>query len=228
MSHAETVLPHGLESLLLRFAEESESLLTAVCDAEGRVTWSNPGFARAVHLTRAELMGRPVATFLSGSTGREFRTFLAGEDRTWAREPFGFVDVHGHPFSVRGMMERKPSGLFLVGHRPEEQDRSLAEHLQGLNNELATLAREHARQEREHRAAAERLREALEELNRSYWHLKKIQEVVPVCMSCSRVKMDGAKWQGVADYLRQNEIFMSHGYCPDCADTVLREYENRR
>jgi hypothetical protein len=43
-------------------------------------------------------------------------------------------------------------------------------------------------------------------------------------MQCGKVKTKEAEWESVVDYLKANEIFLSHGYCPTCADAISREY----
>jgi cysteine sulfinate desulfinase/cysteine desulfurase-like protein len=111
-----------------------------------------------------------------------------------------------------------------VGEPDVGGDRGVVEELVQLNNELATMARERARRERELERTRQRLQAALEELETSYWHLKKIQEFLPLCMGCGRIKTAEAEWQSVAEYLKDNEIFLSHGYCPPCSAAVLQEY----
>ena len=96
-------------------------------------------------------------------------------------------------------------------------------HLHALNNELAVLARENARKSKElHRAKAE-LQAALDELQNSYWHLRKIAEVLPMCAVCGKVDPGMGDWETVVDYLRRNSLFLSHGYCPECETEVRAE-----
>jgi hypothetical protein len=65
--------------------------------------------------------------------------------------------------------------------------------------------------------AKEELEKALAELNQSHWHLRKIQETLPICMFCGKVETGEAQWQEVVEYLKANSLFLSHGCCPDCA-----------
>lgn len=93
----------------------------------------------------------------------------------------------------------------------------MQEELLGLNNRMATLGRENARQRKRLAEANARLEKTLEELDQSHWHLRKIQEVLPICMECGRVKSAEAGWDTVVEYFRKNSLLVSHGYCPDCA-----------
>lgn len=87
------------------------------------------------------------------------------------------------------------------------------------------------RQERELLAAKveleetnRRLHETIEERDRSYWQLKRIAEVLPICMDCGDVRPEG-EWMDVVDYLKQNAMFLSHGLCPSCERERIDELE---
>jgi len=64
------------------------------------------------------------------------------------------------------------------------------------------------------------IKEAYEQLQNSFWHLRKIQEVLPICMGCGKVKTNESSWEDVVLYLKNNALFLSHGYCPECAEKV--------
>ncbi len=70
------------------------------------------------------------------------------------------------------------------------------------------------------------LQETLDTLKKSHWHLRKLQEVLPICVVCGKVKSAEAKWEDVHTYLRANAEFLSHGYCPDCGRQALQELDN--
>lgn len=67
------------------------------------------------------------------------------------------------------------------------------------------------------------LQQAYKELESSYWHIKKIQEVLPICLSCGKVKNKDADWQDVVSFLKENTRFLSHGYCPECAQKYMNQ-----
>lgn len=71
--------------------------------------------------------------------------------------------------------------------------------------------------ERENRT----LKVAYERLDTSFWHLRKIQEVLPICMGCGKVKTADASWEDVVSFLKNNSMFLSHGYCPSCEKEFL-------
>ena len=66
-------------------------------------------------------------------------------------------------------------------------------------------------------AANVRLQATVDELYRTHWHLRKIAEVLPMCVDCGKVKPGDGEWASVVDYLRENSLFLSHGCCPECS-----------
>lgn len=233
MSRPPVGLPEGegrpnadpeLERLVAGFARVSRSLVAVVVGPDRIVTDANPGFSEAVGLEVEELLGRSAEDFIPRG-GWEHLEQLLARDRGSQPALISLLDRQGHPFTLHATARPTSEGGFaLVGESPPGEARSLSEHLQRLNNELSTLAREHARQERKYRVLSEKLQATLDDLEQSYWHLKKIQEAVPICMGCSRLKGDGSNWQSLTDYLKENRIFLSHGYCPSCAETLLDGY----
>ncbi|HSJ08815.1 MAG TPA: hypothetical protein VK928_02850 [Longimicrobiales bacterium] len=127
-------------------------------------------------------------------------------------------------YTLRCIVGRRDERLVLVGEAADARADDTTQELLRVNNEFATLTRELARKSRELERTHAELSATLQDLETSYWHLRKIQEVMPVCMGCGQVKTDGSRWETVADYLRSNEIFLSHGYCPPCAKNVASEF----
>jgi hypothetical protein len=85
------------------------------------------------------------------------------------------------------------------------------------------LARERERQHKEARAAKISLEKTLHELNTLYWHLRKIREVLPICMKCGRVESGDARWEELIAFMQDRFPFLSHGYCPECAEIFRSE-----
>jgi response regulator RpfG family c-di-GMP phosphodiesterase len=68
------------------------------------------------------------------------------------------------------------------------------------------------------------LKAAYDKLDKSFWHLRKIQEVLPICLACGKVKTTDSSWEDVVSFLQKNSMFLSHGYCPECAEKVIDAY----
>jgi response regulator RpfG family c-di-GMP phosphodiesterase len=66
---------------------------------------------------------------------------------------------------------------------------------------------------------------ALEDLRTSHWHLRRLQELLPMCVYCRKVRTGEDYWQSVEAYLGENSDFLTHGICPECLAKVDRELE---
>jgi len=158
-----------------------------------------------------EVVGRPLADILapeslhvlSASDGEELLVTLGNGDVRYTLVCHVFEDA---------------AGRWLIGE-PPVHDAALETELRRANNELAVLARDYARQ-------AVELRLALEERERVQWTLERIGEVLPICMSCGALQTDTNDWQSASAFLMQNDVPLSHGYCPPCGERLLHELES--
>lgn len=210
--------------LLVRVLRTFDGVAYLELDAKGCVRAANPSFARQVGIAAPDLVGRDAADLFPAQNAGMIRAWAAGADLPGEPQLVNFVSGTHQPFTLRCLVARHDRGLALVGEADAGGARATADQLMQLNNEFATVTRELTRRSRELEEAKAELSKALEELRTSYWHLQKIQEVLPVCMRCGRIRGDGATWQSVVEYLRSNDIFLSHGYCPECADATMRQY----
>lgn len=60
------------------------------------------------------------------------------------------------------------------------------------------------------------LHEALAEVDR-------LQDLLPVCAWCRKVRGDQGLWQGVESYLQAKGARLTHGICPECQAEAQRE-----
>ncbi|MEX0891149.1 MAG: PAS domain-containing protein [Gemmatimonadota bacterium] len=209
--------------LLIRLLNASSNIACLETDANGDLTYVNPAFAAHVGRDTAELQGQPVFEVLAAADATLVRGWLSDSVPADPVE-LNFTSPEGSPFTLRCVVERSAEHMRIVGEPNSVGDRAAAAEIMRVNNEFATMVRELARRERELERTRGELETALTELQTSYWHLQKIQEVLPVCMECGRVKTGDAGWEPVLEYLKANRIFMSHGYCPACTDEVMARY----
>lgn len=72
---------------------------------------------------------------------------------------------------------------------------------------------------------AERAREVLiQQLEEALRQVRMLQEIVPVCAWCRKIRDDDGYWQTVEKYLSAHfKVGFTHGVCPDCFKTALAD-----
>ena len=210
--------------VVARYLTASRTVHLLVAAPDGTIRSANPAMAASLGVPEAELVGRPVWGLLTDHDAALLRHRAGRGDRNY-EEPLllNFVDASHSPFTLECRCDVQPGYFVLVGEPPGVTAGAAHEDWLGMNNQLAVLARENARQNKELQQAKRELEAALSDLRDSHWHLKKLQEVLPLCMECGKVK-SGAKWESVVQYLKENALFLSHGYCPACLAVKAAEW----
>lgn len=203
------------------FVSEGDNFYSLEFDADGIVIEANWALADALKIDRSKLKGMPVDQLLVEGEGARLSRALAGVSAD--QMLLNFVDSAHLPFSVRAQLVGIGAVRRILAEPASGASGRECDTMLELNNDFARLNREHVRVQRELAQSRDELSRALKELQTSYWHLRKIQEVLPICMGCNRVKTDTASWQDVAEYLKSNSLFLSHGYCPECFAKVKAE-----
>ena len=74
------------------------------------------------------------------------------------------------------------------------------------------------------RADAERER-LLGELQDALAEVKKLQDILPICMYCKNIRADENYWQTVEAYISDHtHATFSHGICPSCYEKVRKDW----
>jgi PAS domain S-box-containing protein len=214
----EPLPPEAVRTLIRR----SRVLIWARISRDGTIRAVNEALARRTGIPTTELVGTPIFRILTEDDKDRLRERMEAAESS-SPESFlaNFVSLRHEVHTQWCRIFLQGDDLLLVGEPDVEEDRAVAEELLRLNNELSVLSRESARRSRELEVARSELEKTLIELETSHWHLRKIQENLPLCMRCGKMETGEARWESLLDYLRSNEIFVSHGYCPVCAEKVL-------
>jgi hypothetical protein len=65
------------------------------------------------------------------------------------------------------------------------------------------------------------LRVREEELSETRSELKVLSGLLPICMSCKKIRDDGGYWNQMEKYIHQHsEAQFTHGICPDCIEKL--------
>lgn len=201
--------------LLVRSIRSFEHLRFVHFDGSGSILEANEVFAGDFDTTPERLRGTPIGDLLTDDGAAD----LDG----WVRNGLPAEPVilnftrRRSATTLRCLLEQREDGVALLAEAMSELEDRAAGRMLELNNEMAVLSRENTRRRRE-------LERALEELRTTHWHLKRIQEILPVCMGCEKIKTGSTSWKSLVDYLHENDIFVSHGYCPPCAEEYARRH----
>lgn len=211
--------------MLSHFIAGSQLVCYFVADRAGIIQVCSAGFASALQMAREEVTGASLFSFMTEHS----RTAIMVLIESRAREPrsttmLGFRSPSGRYFTLECQLDVQPAAFAVIGSVSKElQTQPYMETLEDLNNRLAVEIRESARKGKELERVNQRLRETLRERDTMYWHLRKIQEVLPICLECGKVKTSDGTWETLVEYFKANSGFLSHGYCPACyAKNVAR------
>jgi heme-degrading monooxygenase HmoA len=216
-----TVLPgesgHALIARLPQFLARSSSLHWLKTSLDGRIIDANPAFELLLHEPAGALAGQLLWQRLTKPDAEAVEAILKSADPdSGVPLLLNFVDRDHGVHTLKCHLEVHGRDFVVVGEPAAEHEQALANELLVLNNRWALLVRENEKNVKALRQANEKLEKALSDLNESHWHLRKIQETLPICMYCGKVRTGEAHWEGVVEYLKKNSLFLSHGCCPNC------------
>lgn len=78
------------------------------------------------------------------------------------------------------------------------------------------------------RQEAERVK-LIADLTTALAHTRTLQELLPICASCKKIRDDRGYWQQVEVYLKRHSgMGFTHGLCPDCATRLYPEFAPER
>jgi DNA-binding response OmpR family regulator len=61
------------------------------------------------------------------------------------------------------------------------------------------------------------------ELEESLRTIRRLKELLPICMYCKKIRNDDNYWQKMEEYVHEETgTDFSHGICPDCYETVVK------
>jgi PAS domain S-box-containing protein len=168
----------------------------------------NPAWEKTLGFSREELLSRPMFEFVHP------------DDLERSREQNRHVRAGGQALGFENRYRCKDGSYrWFLWNARADLDRQL----------IYSLARDitdRKRAEEERERLVRDLQEALAEV-------KELQDILPICMYCKKIRDDENYWQTVEAYISHhtNSKF-SHGICPTCYHTVvepqLKKRESRR
>jgi CheY-like chemotaxis protein len=66
-----------------------------------------------------------------------------------------------------------------------------------------------------------------EVLRQALDHIKTLRGIIPICMSCKKIRDDQGYWNQLESYVsKHTEAEFSHGVCPECLDKLYPEFDD--
>ena len=192
-------------------------------DQSATIRSCSPALCAAMGLVSQSVVGNDISDFLVESDVLPFRERLKSGA---SKEEFilNFAPSNLTPISVRARLFADQRGTILVAEKDTAEETDINTKFVDLNNELALLTRDIQQKNRDLKKARDTLAKALEERDKSFWYIRKLQEVLPFCMGCKKVKSaDESSWESLEKFLIANTEFLSHGYCPECLEKWKRD-----
>ena len=177
-------------------------LLTRLSD--GKILEVNDGFAAITGYGAEEVLG---------TTTRDLHLWAQASDREDAvAQLAAHGRIDGREFAFRTKSGERLTGLFSAS-------------VIAIGNEpciLSSIADITARKQAE--VERERL---VEERERALREIKTLSGLLPICMSCKKIRDDKGYWNQIEIYIRSHsQAEFSHGLCPECAHKLYPEYGN--
>ncbi len=220
VSHADEMRDSA--PVISAFLEHSSSVFWLKAGLDGAIVALNQAAEEKLGGTPDRLRGASLWLLLTQPDVALLRAEVgSGVRDTASRHRLNFLSLDQIPFTLECHLDVRPDGFVLIGESAERHELGLQRELMSLNNQLAVQLRENDREAKALQIAHAELKRASDELQDSHWHLKKMQEVLPVCTLCGKIDAGDLKWVPVVEYLRRSDLILSHGLCPDCLDREL-------
>jgi hypothetical protein len=208
--------------LLVSHAMRSAVLHLLVTDGHGEIMVCNSRIADVLGVPQSQLRGQPLWHYLTAPDAVKLQKIIRGGAEEQAESTLlNFVSKEGLPHTLECTIQRQKDSWAVIGNVPGRQQEELQRQIIGINNEMAVLVREHGAANKDLAAAKKDLEKTLHEITTLYWQIRKVREVLPMCLKCGRVQPGEADWEDLADFMVQRFPFLSHGYCADCAARAL-------
>ena len=188
--------PASVPDLEDRFFDLSIDMLCCL-DFSGYFKRLNPAWERTLGYTREELMSRP------------FIEFVHPDDRERTLSQNGAVRSGGQALGFENRyMCKDGSYRWLLWNAAPDRDHGL----------IYAVARDMTERKR---AEDERDR-MLRELQTALAEVKTLQEILPICSYCKKIRDDENYWQTVEGYISTHTgATFSHGICPTCYEAEV-------
>jgi heme-degrading monooxygenase HmoA len=204
--------------LLVDHAKRSTALHLLVTDGSGKILTCNSRTAALLGVPQNQLCGQTLWPYLAAPDAERLQKLMReGAEDQAETTLLNFISTEGLPQTLECTVHRQKGGWAVIGNIPVRQGEELQRQVIEINNEMTVLMRERTAANKDLAAAKRDLEKTLHEISTLYWQIRKVREVLPMCLKCGKVQSGETHWEGLADFMIQRFPFLSHGYCPECA-----------
>lgn len=186
------------ELLMLRKAVDASGEVIFMTDRDGMITFVNAEFTRVYGYSTAEVVGKSTPRILKSGIMKpeEYETF-------WKTLLSNRV--------VRGeLINKTKDGRLLI---VEGSANPILDDHQEIIGFLAIQRDITARKQME------------DELRKAVAQVKTLQEFLPICSSCKKIRDEQGSWSQVESYIsKHSNTRFSHDICPECAKKLYPDY----
>jgi PAS domain S-box-containing protein len=164
----------------------------------------NPAWEKTLGFSREELRSKPMFEFVHPDD----------RERTLAQNRIVRAGGEAHAFENRYLC-KDGSYKWLLWNATADVEHQL----------IYSVARDITERKR----AEEEREQLVRELQAALAEVKELQEILPICMYCKKIRDDENYWHTVEAYLshHMNTTF-SHGICPTCYENVVQNWRRDR
>ncbi|MBN2441982.1 MAG: GAF domain-containing protein [Spirochaetales bacterium] len=127
--------------------------------------------------------------------------------------PAGHVSLENVMFAPL-VIQGKTVGIIGLANKDGDFDEYDA-HMAGVFGEFAAIALRNCR-------TMDRLNNTISELNNAMKEIKVLQEIIPICAKCKKIRDDQGYWEQVEIYITKRlDTSFSHGLCPECYAEII-------
>lgn len=95
--------------------------------------------------------------------------------------------------------------------------------LRKKKEEISILQKRESRKAEELKKLNQKLRETNKRLNEAMDNIERLEELLPICVYCKKVRTDENYWQQVEAYVSaHSKLKFSHGICPECYEKIVK------
>ena len=187
-------------------------------DRENRFLRVNKAFCDVMGMSKEELEGRSLFDLYPREEAEAYwrddkEVMASGRPKKGIREPMEHK-TRGRLWVRTDKMPCRDSRGEIIGVIGFAIDVTAAKNAE---DELRAAYVEEKRLREEHEQLVNQLRAALE-------RIRALDSLLPICSVCKKIRDEKGHWHYLESYIstRTNARF-SHGYCPECADKILRD-----